>query len=112
MRKRLRIILAVSALWLGTHAVLAGPFHTRIITSSDDPLVLSLAENVFLQIRNFTQEGGSLRGTVTVNIDGQTANVLSASQISSSSLLFAPEVINRVNVAGPATVTVKPVANA
>ncbi|MFL6514537.1 MAG: hypothetical protein ACJ8M1_05880 [Chthoniobacterales bacterium] len=107
-----RITAAVLCLGLSVSVAVAGPFRTKIITSSDDPLVLSLAENVFLQIRNFTQEGGSLRGTVTVNIDGQTANVLSASQISSSSLLFAPEVINRVNVAGPATVTVKPVANA
>jgi hypothetical protein len=107
-----RVMGAVLCLGLSVNAAFAGPFRTKIITSSDDPLVVSIAENVFLQIRNFTQEGGILRGTVTVTINGQTANVLSASQINGSSLLFAPEVINRVNVAGPATVTVNPVANA
>ena len=99
-------------LGLTASAAIAGPFHTKIITSSDEPLVLSIAENVFLQIRNFTQEGGSLRGTVSVTINGQVANVLTASQINSSSVISAPEIINRVNVAGPATVTVNPVANA
>jgi hypothetical protein len=107
-----RLLGAVLFLGLTINGAVAGPFHTKIITSSDDPLVLSIAQNVFLQIRNFTQEGGSLRGTVSVTINGQAANVLSASQINSTSVVTAPEVINRVNVAGPATVTVNPVANA
>lgn len=105
--------LALAAcLLIGAQVAWAGPFHTKIITSSDDPLVLTIAENVFLNVRNFTQEGGSARGTVAVTINGQVANVLSASQINGTSLAIVPEVINRVNIAGPATVTVSPVPGA
>jgi hypothetical protein len=97
---------------LVAHPVFAGPFHTRVITSSSDSLDLSIAENVFLQIRNFTQQGGTSRGVVSATINGQAVNVLTASQINSTSLAIAPEVINRVVIAGPATVTVTPVAGA
>jgi hypothetical protein len=45
-------------------------------------------------------------------VDDQTVNVLSASQVSGTSLATAPEVINRVVIAGPAIVTVNPVAGA
>ena len=97
---------------LVVHSAWAGPYHTKVITSSDSPLTLTLAENVFLRIRNFTQEGGSARGTVTATVDDQTVNVLSASQIDGTSLAITPEVINRVVIAGPAIVTVNPVAGA
>lgn len=100
------------SLSIGVSPVFAGPFHTKIIGTGDSPLVLTVAENVFLQIRNFTQEGGSARGTVNVTINGVPANILTASQINSTSLLLAPEVINRVVIAGPATVTVSPVPGA
>ncbi len=89
----------------------AGPYHTRVITSSSVPLTLSIAQNVFLRIRNFTQEGGSVRGTVAVTVDNQTVNILSATQINATTAV-APEVMNRVVIAGPATVTVNPVAGA
>jgi hypothetical protein len=92
--------------------VFGGPFHTKIIESSSNPLVIVVAENVFLQIRNFTQEGGTSRGAVTATIDGQTANVLAASQINTTTLTVAGETINRVLIAGPATVRVNPVAGA
>jgi hypothetical protein len=59
--------------------VFAGPLHTKIITEFDNPLTLSIAENVFLQVRNFTQEGGTSRGTVAVTINEQTVNILTAS---------------------------------
>lgn len=91
--------------------VLAGPYHTKVITPSSEPLTLSIAQNVFVRIRNFTQEGGSVRGTVAVTIDGQTVNILSATQINSTTAVV-PEVMNRVVIAGPATVTVNPVAGA
>jgi hypothetical protein len=104
--------VAVIILFAGVSRVSAGPFHTKIITSSSEPLVLNLAENVFLQIKNFTQEGGSTRGTVAVTIDGQTANVLTASQINATTVTVVPEIINRVVIAGPATVTVQPLADA
>jgi len=100
-------------LTLGVRTLLAGPYHTKIIGPSDQPLVINLAENVFLQIRNFTQEGGATRGAVTVaNNDGATANVLTASVIDPSTVTVALETINRVVIAGPATVTVNPVTGA
>jgi hypothetical protein len=111
-KQLLRIILVLSALWLGAHGVLAGPFHTRIIGSADEPLVIEVAGNVFLQIRNFTQEGGAARGSVTVTIGDQTANVLTASQINTTNLITPLETINRIVIAGPATVTVNPVVGA
>jgi hypothetical protein len=103
---------ALISLFAGASFVFAGPFHTKIITPSSNALVLNLAENVFLQIKNFTQEGGSVRGTVAVTINGQTANVLTASEINAATVTVVPEIINRVTIAGPATVTVQPVADA
>jgi len=111
-RVALRAAAVLFCLVIGNHAAVAGPFHTKVITESDSPLVLSIAENVFLQIRNFTQQGGSTRGAVSATIDGQTVNVLTASQIDTSNLTVPPEFINRIVVAGPATVTVNPVAGA
>src|SRR5438128_1636290 len=108
----LRLIAVLLGLIAGTKSVSAGPFHTRIIESSSDPLVISVAENVFLQIRNFTQEGGTTRGAVMVTIGSQTANVLTASQINTASVATAPETINRVVIAGPAIITINPVAGA
>ncbi|HJT81354.1 MAG TPA: hypothetical protein VJ719_09170 [Chthoniobacterales bacterium] len=104
--------LALACLLMAAQGAWAGPFRTKIITSSDDPLVLTIADNAFVNIRNFTQEGGSARGTVEVAINGRTANVLSASQINGTSLAIVPEVINRANIAGPATITVRPIAGA
>ena len=98
---------------VAVQTVSAGPYHTKIIGASDQPVVISVAENVFLQIRNFTQEGGAVRGAVMViNNDGATANVLTASVIDPSTVTVAPEFINRVVIAGPATVTINPVAGA
>ena len=98
---------------LSIRTVLAGPYHTKIIGPSDQPLVINVAENVFLQIRNFTQEGGAARGAVTVtNNDNATANVLTASLINPSTVTIAPETINRVVIAGPAAVTISPVTGA
>jgi hypothetical protein len=108
----LRIATALFCLAIGSHAAVAGSFHTKVVTESDNPLVISISENVFLQIRNFTQQGGSTRGAVTATVDNQTVNVLSASQIDTTNLTVAPEFINRIVVAGPATVTVFPVVGA
>jgi hypothetical protein len=47
-----------------------------------------------------------------VTVDGQTANVLTASQINTTSVAVVPEIINRIVIAGPATVTINPVADA
>jgi hypothetical protein len=111
-RHVLQVLLGAAVLLVGLQNVSGGPFHTKIITASDEPLQITLAENVFLQIRNFTQEGGVTRGSVAVTIGSQTANVLTASQINEASLASPPETINRIVIAGPAIVTVNPIAGA
>jgi len=113
----------VACVLLGTTTfVFAGEFKSRIITSS--PLMITIPDNHFLKVSNFTQEGGVDRGVVTVTLTdqtdqtgqtGQTANVLTASRIDSSTggaSQNPPEIINRVIIAGPAQVTVAPVLGA
>lgn len=98
--------------------VFAGDFKSEIITGGHF-LTINLSDDHFLVIRNFTQEGGTGRGLVTVmTTAGLTANVLAATIIDSGTSP-APtatpsptptplplEVINNVVVAGPATITV------
>jgi hypothetical protein len=110
----------VACVLLGTTTfVFAGEFKSRIITSS--PLMITIPDNHFLKVSNFTQEGGADRGVLTVTLNdqtsqtGQTANVLTASRIDSSTGGAAqnpPEIINRVIIAGPAQVTVAPILGA
>src|SRR5437667_3646752 len=105
-----------------TTFVFAGEFKSKVITSS--PLMITVPDNHFLKVTNFTQEGGVDRGVVTVTLNsqsdqtgqtGQTANVLTASRIDSSTGSASqnpPETINQVRIAGPAQVTVAPVLGA
>ena len=94
----------------------ANPFKSKSITSS--ALVITVPDDHFLKITNFTQEGGTDRGVVSVTLtgeDGGSANVLTATRIDlstgSNSQNF-PEIGNRVIIAGPANVTVQPVTGA
>jgi hypothetical protein len=94
----------------------ANPFKSKIITSS--ALVITVPDDHFLKITNFTQEGGTDRGVVSVTLtgeDGGSANVLTATRIDlstgSNSQNF-PEIGNRVVIAGPAEVTIAPVTGA
>ena len=94
----------------------ANPFKSKVITSS--ALVITVPDDHFLKITNFSQEGGTDRGVVAVTLtgeDGGSANVLTATRIDlstgSNSQSF-PEIGNRVIIAGPANVTVQPVAGA
>ena len=96
----------------------ANPFESKIITGSDSALVITLPDDHFLKITNFTQIGGTDRGVVAVTLtgdDGGSANVLSATRIDlstgSNSQTF-PEIGNRVIIVGPANVTVQPVTGA
>ena len=114
--------LVACVLLAATSLVFAGEFKSRIITSS--PLMVTIPDNHFLKVTNFTQEGGVDRGVLTVTLSnqtdqtgqtGQTANVLTASRIDSSTGSASqnpPEIINQVRVAGPAQVTVAPVLGA
>jgi hypothetical protein len=106
--------LVACVLLVAASVVFAGEFKSHIITSS--PLTITVQEDHFLRISNFTQQGGVDRGVVTVTINDQTANVLAASRVdtvNSGGISPTPlETINRVVIAGPAQVTVAPVIGA
>src|SRR6266481_3148719 len=92
----------VALMFLAAAAVaVANPFKSKIITSS--ALVITVPDDHFLKITNFTQEGGTDRGVVSVTLTGEaggSANVLSATRIDlstgSNSQNF-PEIGNRCN---------------
>jgi hypothetical protein len=119
MKILFRRYLVACLLLASTNFVFAGELKSRIVTTS--PLMITVPDNHFLKVTNFTQEGGVDRGVLTVTLNGQsdqtgqTANVLTASRIDSSTggaSQNPPEIINRVIIAGPAQVTVAPVLGA
>jgi hypothetical protein len=100
---------------------LANPFKSKIITGTDSTLVISVPDDHFLKITNFTQEGGTDRAVVEVTLSGSdtddvgTVNVLAATRIDLSTGTNSqnfPEITNRVVITGPATVKVRPVIGA
>jgi len=96
--------------------VFAGGFRSKIITTS--ALTITVPDDRVLKITNFTQEGGTERGVVRVNLsgdDGGSADVLAATRVDFSTgpnLQNLPEINNRVNIAGPAQVRIAPVMGA
>src|SRR5438034_11246460 len=95
----------------------ANPFKSKVITSS--ALVITVPDDHFLKITNFSQQGGTDRGVVAVTLTGDensgTANVLTATRIDLStgaSSQNSPEIVNRVIIAGPAQVTIAPITGA
>jgi len=94
----------------------AHPFKSRIITTS--PLMITVGDDQRLNIRNFSQEGGTDRAVVSVTFTGEnggTANVLVATRTDLSTGANSqsfPEIGNKVIIAGPAEVTVAPVTGA
>jgi hypothetical protein len=99
----------------------ANPFKSKIIAGTDSTLVISVPDDHFLKITNFTQEGGTDRAVVEVTLSGGdtddvgTANVLAATRIDLSTGTNSqnfPEITNRVVITGPATVKVRPVTGA
>ena len=96
--------------------VFAGGFRSKVITTS--PLTIPVPDDRFLKITNFTQEGGTERGVVRVNLSGDAggvANVLTATRIDLSTGINSqnfPEISNQVIIAGPADVRVAPVMGA
>src|SRR5206468_1029078 len=96
--------------------VFAGGFKSKIITTS--PLSITVPQDRFLKITNFTQEGGTDRGVVGVTLSGDAggaANVLTATRIDSSTGINSqnfPEIGNEVIIAGPTEVKIPPVAGA
>src|SRR5437773_1826592 len=97
--------------------VFAGGFKSNIITTSQ--LTIPVPEDRFLKITNFTQEGGTDRGVVSVNLSGDaggTVNVLTATRIDLSTGINSqnfPEIGNPpVIIAGPTEAKVSPVPGA
>ena len=101
---------------LNPSLVFAVGFKSKIITTS--PLTITVAEDRFLKITNFAQEGGIDRGVVHVTLTGEAggmANVLTATRIDFSTGVNwqnIPEVGNQVIIAGPAEAEIRPVAGA
>src|SRR5260370_263376 len=106
----------VALFLLNTGFVFAGGFKSKIITTS--PLTITVPEDRFLKITNFTQEGGTDRGVVGVTLSGDaggTRSVLTARRIASSTGINSqnfPESGNQVIIAGPTEVKIPPVAGA
>jgi hypothetical protein len=109
----------VAALFFAAAAVAsANPFKSRIITGNDSTIVITVPEDHFMKITNFTQEGGTERAVVTVKLGGESpgrTDVLTATRIDLSTGANSqnlPEINNRVVIAGPAEVSVQPVIGA
>ena len=97
----------------------ASPFKSKIITGTDPTLVITVPDEQFLKITNFTQDGGTERGAVHVTLqdteNGGTTKILTATRIDLSTGTNSqnfPEISNRVIIAGPATVRVPPITGA
>ena len=115
MKIAARCLIAVVMLAAASFAF-AHPFKSRIITTS--PLMITVDDNQSLNIKNFSQEGGTDRAVVSVTFTGDnggTANVLVATRTDLSTGANSqnfPEIGNKVTIAGPAQVTVAPIAGA
>ena len=111
----------VVAFFLAAAAVtFANPFKSKIISSNDSVLEITVPGDHFMKITNFTQDGGTDRGVVQVVLPGDqenggSTNVLTAARIDLSTganVQNAPEVDNRVTIAGPAIVRIRPIVGA
>jgi hypothetical protein len=115
MKIAARCLIAVVMLAAASFAF-AHPFKSRIITTS--PLMITVGDDQRLNIKNFSQEGGTDRAVVSVTFTGEnggTANVLVATRTDFSTGANSqnfPEIGNKVIIAGPAEVTVAPVTGA
>jgi hypothetical protein len=119
--KTLTVRFFVAAVFLGAAAVaFANPFKSKIIQSNDSVLEITVPEDHFMKITNFTQDGGTDRAVVEVVLPGDTenggsTNVLTATRIDLSTganSQNSPEIGNRVTIAGPAIVKIKPIVGA
>jgi hypothetical protein len=84
---------------------LAGDFHSAVVPTGG--LNITLPDQHFLRIRNFTQDALiAPRGTVSVKFGTSTTGitVMTASFVNTGTAALEP--INSVVIAGPATVTI------
>jgi len=119
--KILSVRFFIAAFFLAVAAVaFANPFKSKIISGTDSVVEITVPGDHFMKITNFTQDGGTDRGVVEVVLPGDqenggSANVLTAARIdlsTGSSAQNAPEITNRVTIAGPAIVRIRPVVGA
>src|SRR6266576_1872586 len=119
--KMLTVRFFVAAVFFAAAAVaFANPFKSKIISSDDPVLEITVPGDHFMKITNFTQDGGTDRAVVEVVLPGDTenggsTNVLTAARIDFSTGANAqnsPEISNRVTIAGPAIVKIRPIAGA
>src|SRR6476660_1806241 len=115
MKIAARCLIAVMML-VAASLAFAHPWKSKMITTS--PLMITVHDEEVLNIKNFSQEGGTDRAVVSVTFTGEnggTANVLAAIRIDLSTggnAQNSPEISNRTIIAGPAQVTVAPVTGA
>jgi hypothetical protein len=111
----------VAAVFLAAAAVaFANPFKSKIIQGNDPVLEITVPDDHFMKITNFTQDGGTDRAVVEVVLpwdteNGGSTNVLTATRIDLSTGANSqnfPEIGNRVTIAGPAIVKITPIVGA
>jgi hypothetical protein len=115
----MRCLVALSLL-VAAAVAFANPFKSKIISSDDSVLEITVPGDHFMKITNFTQDGGTDRAVVEVVLPGDTenggsTNVLTATRIDFSTganAQIAPEIGNRVTIAGPAIVKIRPIVGA
>src|SRR6267154_308064 len=115
----MRCLVALSLL-IAAAVVFANPSKSKIISSDDPVLEITVPGDHFMKITNFTQDGGTDRAVVEVVLPGDTenggsTNVLTATRIDFSTgtnAQNAPEIGNRVTIAGPAIVKIRPIVGA
>ena len=119
--KTLSVRFFVAAVFLAAAAVVfANPFKSKIVQGTDPVLEITVPGDHFMKITNFTQDGGTDRGVIEVVLpggqeNGGSANVLTAARVDFSTganVEKAPEISNRLTIAGPAMVKIRPVVGA
>ena len=119
--RTLAVRFFVAAVFVSAAAVaFANPFKSKIISSNDSVLEITVPGDHFIKITNFTQDGGTDWGVIEVVLPGDSenggsTNVLTAARIDFSTganARSAPEIDNPVTIAGPAIVKIRPVVGA
>ena len=69
--------LSMALIFFAAATVAVGnPFMSKIITGSDSALAITVPDDHFLKITNFTQVGGTDRGVVVVTLTGEKFVIL------------------------------------
>ena len=86
----------VAAFIFATAAVVfANPPKSKIITGNDSTLVITVPDDHFLKITNFTQDGGTDRAVVEVTLSGQTENGGTTNVLTATRIDFSTEATPR-----------------